>query len=1038
MMTETFNPVYYRTYSRYINGEREAWDDTCIRVSSASTELGKFTEEEAELTERLLREKKVFCSGRWLWVGGTAWIEKPENYPGAFNCSSTNVNSIDAFGYLMELAMMGCGTGAVLERKYTEQLPPVLTRINLTIEGDPGDEPEDERCSTTYAKIQGNTMRLVVGDSREGWVQAYVRLISLAMSGMGTMDVTLYLGNVRGSGERLKGFGGTANPIKLESMYRNVVSLLNKVVGGKLTPLECCLLIDEAAVCVVAGNVRRSAGMRQFDADDTQAATAKLNLWQQAEDGSWQVDPERDALRMANHTRVFHEKPSYETILKSVRLQHASGEGAIQWAGEAKRRAQGEDRYGLNPCGEICMSDNFCNLSEVHLNMLEPSDIQGQSDAFRAAALQVCALLQRGFTQKRYQKSREEDPIVGVSFTGLFDFFVNAFGVEWLHWWAQGRPDTPQGHDFKVKERAFLMCWRIVVEDTVAEYCTRHGLKEPNRSTTVQPAGCLTVDAVRVFDQGLRIACDDMHEAYGEQDLTGSHLTVRVGIPVYSGIANESMDLIRVTLKNGRHITMTPDHRLRIDGQWVRASEMKLGQSIEFSLAQYTKAQEAIIARSHEGYPDKTSPDLCYLVGLLHACGELVNDGRALRFVKVDTSLWARLNSIVRRLFNCELQKTSYGFDLEDRHVVEYLRLTSLMTGTLPSTLPTVLRYASRDSLLAYFAGWLDSPRSLNESVGIIVPGQLGHHLQQIGEAIGLGFELTSGVPCSDVLLQLYYCHPDILQTMQHLSQFSLFWESSEINPDWFSIVNIERDITDYTYDYEVDGIDDDDSWYFQGALISHNTKSLLTGASPGWHPPKAARFIRRITFGREDPIAVAMMQQGFSVIPSQSDKDEEGRLLDDPYDPRCTEWLVEIPVETAWANIPGADEIDISQFSALAQIDFYMQVQQYYTTHNSSATWEVREHEIEDVAKRIHQAIETEEGYISAAILARFDDIQTYPRLPFEPISKERYSEEITRVNAKRRLKPSFEELLATLDKGEVGAVGPAGCDSDKCLLPE
>ena len=45
-------------------------------------------------------------------------------------------------------------------------------------------------------------------------------------------------------------------------------------------------------------------------------------------------------------------------------------------------------------------------------------------------------------------------------------------------------------------------------------------------------------------------------------------------------------------------------------------------------------------------------------------------------------------------------------------------------------------------------------------------------------------------------------------------------------------------------------------------------------------------------------------MDYGYSVVPSQSDKDENGCLLDNPFDPRCTEWLVEIPTEVSWANI--------------------------------------------------------------------------------------------------------------------------------------
>ena len=55
--------------------------------------------------------------------------------------------------------------------------------------------------------------------------------------------------------------------------------------------------------------------MRQFASDDKEAASAKENLWSQDENGNWRIDPEKDALRMANHTRVYHTKPTYQTVL---------------------------------------------------------------------------------------------------------------------------------------------------------------------------------------------------------------------------------------------------------------------------------------------------------------------------------------------------------------------------------------------------------------------------------------------------------------------------------------------------------------------------------------------------------------------------------------------------------------------------------------------------------------------------------------------------------------------------------------------------
>jgi len=145
----------------------------------------------------------------------------------------------------------------------------------------------------------------------------------------------------------------------------------------------------------------------------------------------------------------------------------------------------------------------------------------------------------------------------------------------------------------------------------------------------------------------------------------------------------------------------------------------------------------------------------------------------------------------------------------------------------------------------------------------------------------------------------------------------------------------------------------------------------------------------------------------------------------------------VEIPTAVSWADLPGADGVDISQFSALAQFDFYMQVQRHYTRHNTSATIELREAEVEPLAQAIYQSIAQGDGYMSAALLARFDDHQTFPRLPFEPISKEEYDRFQAEVLARRKT-PNFFEALQKYDRGFVEEAGPAGCDSDKCLLPD
>jgi ribonucleotide reductase class II len=128
---------------------------------------------------------------------------------------------------------------------------------------------------------------------------------------------------------------------------------------------------------------------------------------------------------------------------------------------------------------------------------------------------------------------------------------------------------------------------------------------------------------------------------------------------------------------------------------------------------------------------------------------------------------------------------------------------------------------------------------------------------------------------------------------------------------------------------------------------------------------------------------------------------------------------------------------VEINNFSAMAQFDFYMQVQQHYTAHNTSATVEFRSNEIEPLADAIHRAIDEGEGYISAALLARFDANATFPRLPFEPIDAATYLSLNAEVAARRRTDCFFEALQRYDGSEQPLEAGPAGCDSDKCLLP-
>ncbi|MFQ3585950.1 MAG: LAGLIDADG family homing endonuclease, partial [Cyanobacteriota bacterium] len=663
--------------------------------------------------------------------------------------------------------------------------------------------------------------------------------------------------------------------------------------------------------------------------------------------------------------------------------------------------------------------------------------------------------------------------------------FVKAFGVDWLRWWQEGRPETMTGLTFKRKEQEYLTRWREVVHQTVWDYCDRHGLRRPNRCTTVQPAGCLDRTALRIFDQGLLYA--DEIVAPGSGETIGLGLSVRNGISADTAIANSPLSLVRVTLANGRVLRMTPNHRLSVGGRWVRADELCLGMEIDYSLGEYRKSEDALLlpldldtytreqrsqAVGHSrgvlartiSTPVTLNPEIGYFLGCLYGDGAMSSQKYRVRFCfnAKEYDLVERLQAIAEKYFGLTGQvnmdsrnEGSRGeLTFASKQLFDWLVLNGFYKSSSSELdrIPRAIRCSSRETILSFFCGLIDTDGCVRENGALSIDSASEafiRNLQQVGEAVGLSFSIfnnTEGENLQAGKNMWGLCLSPMVSQPEALAYLNTHSRKCDIHPlpspkrqfafHPYQVVAVEAETEpDYSYDFAVAGIDDDDSWYWQGGLKSHNTKSLLTGASPGWHPPKAQRYIRRITFGKNDPVALACLEYGYSIVPSQSDKDENGNLLNDPFDPRCTEWLVELPVEVPWANLPGADQIEIEQFSALAQFDFYMQVQKHYTTHNTSATIELREDEVEALGSRIFKAIQEDEGYMSAALLARFD--APFPRLPFEKIDKATY-EQLSAAVLRRRQTEDFFGALMRYDRGFLNTEGPAGCDAMGCLLPE
>jgi ribonucleotide reductase, class II len=1439
------NPVFFRTYSRRTKaGLRETWDEVCDRTLLGLVELGKLTPEEAVTLDKMQRNLKAMPSGRWLWVGGTDWITKPKNFSGAYNCTSTNLEDWSAFGLMMDLAMMGCGTGAVLEPQFINQLPPIRNQLNVTVQGEIGSTPVQQRREYTETHIEGNNVTIYVGDSREGWVESYQALLELSTDqqfgkvetqNFASVQVLVDISDVRKAGETLNGFGGVANPVKLPGLYQRCASILNKALGRQLNSVECCLLIDQAAVTIVAGNIRRSAGMRQGSSEDSLFADAKDNLWQQDQNGNWRIDPERDALRMANHTRVFHRKPTLEECLNAVRKQYYSGEGAIQWAGEAVARSnidllptqalkveflqayeQGTAkqwleerysnldanelehrlaRYGLNPCvtadtwihteqgarqvkdligrqlsvyvdGELFSTttdgfwftgvkpvfkvitqegyelrltgnhqllkvtaqtqkkqysewvetqdltpgdyilvhnhrgvqpwDSFGTFDEGWLlgNLIGDGsiastqwgktaylryweDTQNEMEKYAVTLLKNAVNFSSSTESGCYHQQLKHrvinssglarlaadygvtlehkiptDKIEQASYEfyrgflrGLFDADGSVQGnqqkgvsvrlaqsnLETLkivqrmlarlgiisNIYQERRTENYRHLPDSNREPALYFCKAehdlVISNDNIYYFQKIVGFQEPKKAARLQelcsgykrqlnrerfsvkikeivPDGLeavydCTVPAVSRFDANgivahncgeiiganfhcvsgdtLLITRDGMHKI---KDVVGDEIEIWNGqkwsqvTPFKTGSERK---LYQVKFADGTYLDATEYHRFFVKDRFDK--EYKEVQTKDLMhVSRYTIHTEPFTIQYEDGL--NIDPTYAYTLGIAVGDGTTDQNGNAkVRLYEQK----AALSVIGSKSFERNYDYLPTFTDVTDLGFSgEFLK--SLKTN--PESLNVIASW-NRPAILHFIAGLADTDGTNTHSNGIriyISDYERAYRVQLLLTKCGIrsslnlcahqGAVTNYGVRSQDLYyLQITDCGQipcqrldvskgcdakykgkwQIVRSVEELPGLhdtycfnepehhkGVFGNSltgncnlsevhlNQIDPRNYkeqeeaftagalsvaALLNHKFLEPRYQYSRELDPIVgvsftglfdffvhafgvDWLRWWEEGRPATaqglafkreeekylstwrdivhrvvwdycdrHNlkrpnrcttvqpsgTKALLTNASSGWHPPKAQRFIRRITFGKNDPVALACIDYGYNVIPSQSDKDEQGNLLNDPFDSRVTEWLVEIPVSVTWADLPRADEIDVSKFSVLAQFDFVLQVQRWYVTHNTSATLELRSDEIEPLGQKIYETIQNDQGYISAALLARFDDLQSFPRLPFEPIDKPTYERLNKEVKARRKT-DDFCAVLSRYDLGEMAEAGPSGCDSDKCMFPD
>lgn len=402
--------TFLRTYSRVKeDGSKETWVDCCERVINGMYSIQKDwcksnrlpwdnrkAHRSAEEAFDLLFDLKWSPPGRGLWGMGTPIVMEEKSSAPLLNCGFVSTSKISRdnpgaiFAWVMEASMLGIGVG-------------------FDVMG------AEKRLRVAPSYLSEPKWTYVIPDTREGWAESVRHLINAYLA-EGRTNLDFDYSQIRPKGEPIKRFGGTASgPEPLKQLHQSIRQVLEHTVY--LGVREITDLMNLIGVCVVAGNVRRSAEI----AIGPQSSEEFLEL------KDYSKNPERAAWGwMSNNTVIADVDDDLSHIVPGI---HLNGEPGVLWLEQARSYGRMVDAptrsderiQGSNPCGEILLqSYEMCNISELY-----PSRSRDWNEFLRALKYaylysKTVTLLTTPWPETNAVMLRNRR--IGVSMSGVVDF----------------------------------------------------------------------------------------------------------------------------------------------------------------------------------------------------------------------------------------------------------------------------------------------------------------------------------------------------------------------------------------------------------------------------------------------------------------------------------------------------------------------------------------------------------------------------------------------------------------------------------------
>lgn len=437
--------TFARTYSRTKkDGSKESFSDTVERELTGIDKQLKlyFTDKEKEFYRDMRHNMKGSVAGRFMWQLGTKTVDKL-GLSSLQNCAFVVIDEpIRPFTWTMDMLMLGAGVGYSIKREHVYKLPKVV-RKKVRIE-----------------RVDNKSADFIVPDTREGWVKLLGKVLKAHFYSGENFTYSTQL--IRGQGEAIEGFGGTASgaAILVEGMDL-ITSVFHKRRGKQLRPIDCLDIMNIIGMIVVAGNVRRSAQIAIGDFDDLEFLKAKrwdlgsIPNWRNMSNNS--VDCPDTELLPQEFWETYEQGEPYGLI--NIDLAKSIGR-----TGETQYPDEGVE--GFNPCAEQSLENNeTCCLAEIYL-----PNIDTEEELFEVAKV-LYKVNKHSLMLKSHSKETEyivhKNMRMGIGLTGVMMSDKNKL------WWLDN-------------------CYRKLREFDI-EYSKKMGWNESIKLTTIKPSGTLSL-----------------------------------------------------------------------------------------------------------------------------------------------------------------------------------------------------------------------------------------------------------------------------------------------------------------------------------------------------------------------------------------------------------------------------------------------------------------------------------------------------------------------------------------------------------------